>query len=1056
MNTKERESLAIGVSETIDDIYIKLNAFLKNCDNDFQKLCVYDEMAGALFGVIVECREKGDRANAYHIADKFLRRFEQENIELLAFCENSIIYITHIYREQYINAPENIRKNDISLMTNFVKLSILGFNIVPTKVAKEMANHEKFEGTIYEHIGLIAYAYILCNYSNVDDNMSEEERTTYITDLMEDEYSYMNSTYSNKSSLSSVENMYCIFTYRAYLEYQKHGDRDRFELVSEQFYQYLCARYGSHNASYTAFALNEYLSCVLFRGYFEYNIHYYFESSRILPIEALINYVYEDMETVFSNYSKTRAWQDAWMIKRFWENSAELYFFAGRFDKCFENSKKALKTLRYGDDYNSLTTIGFYWIKKGDRRKAELCFDAIFNKDIVQLGKFRIMIEDKLRIHLYFNTDIIESIQLYSKISQSQHMIEKQIALCEKVIQRIKESIDEYGDYSSKTIDLHKRVLLLMAYYHDVLSNFGESFKAYSALLQDFLFCSLSKEERIYIIAKKNISAVLAGVDVADNVQKLAELHAQQMIVTDNQESLESLKLINAIARGLIHLSYRNEDEYAIRIGEIVYGSKEELIDEAKKWFQQFFRSSEPFLQEVVAKSDLDVRAYAREYLTSARIYLGVADVNELKEAYDWISRYKTLLYERDSILKDTELHRPVTFNGVIDNLQAVISSDTVLIDYVEYIDEEGLNQYAAFVIGKDIIYFAPLQMNEKQLKEVQLLIENRDNNDIENRVRALLTLTYNGTIDELIKDKRKVLVCRDEGLEKIPLHLGFPNQIVHEIMHARMLLAEENETNASFTYANIFCNPSFNYTDEETDGELNLRNLPGSEIEGELIAANLGSYSRDVNKYEGQTATVRELKKVLSVDSGILHISTHHISDGGDLADPMKASKLCLAGANDWYNVQGDAIQEVEEGYITAEEISRMRMNVDLIVLDGCKTGNDRTVSGGGTYGLTRAFQLASPCSTIISYLLEDNDDLASVIFFQKFYDVYKTHQDVDEAISAARERLKNITLEEIQDEPYADHPNVRIMKLQHGDKYRPYDNPYYWSSYEVTGKWK
>jgi CHAT domain-containing protein len=100
-----------------------------------------------------------------------------------------------------------------------------------------------------------------------------------------------------------------------------------------------------------------------------------------------------------------------------------------------------------------------------------------------------------------------------------------------------------------------------------------------------------------------------------------------------------------------------------------------------------------------------------------------------------------------------------------------------------------------------------------------------------------------------------------------------------------------------------------------------------------------------------------------------IIHLATHGFVVGKDCTqghdNPLLCSGLALAGANR----RRTAGLEVEDGILTAEEVSALDLGgVEWAVLSACKTGIGEIAAGEGVFSLRRAFQIAGVRSVIMS----------------------------------------------------------------------------------------
>lgn len=151
---------------------------------------------------------------------------------------------------------------------------------------------------------------------------------------------------------------------------------------------------------------------------------------------------------------------------------------------------------------------------------------------------------------------------------------------------------------------------------------------------------------------------------------------------------------------------------------------------------------------------------------------------------------------------------------------------------------------------------------------------------------------------------------------------------------------------------------------------------LPGTRREGEIIGSITREHGWSVREYYGGEASEGRFKR-LDGSPVILHMATHGFfcSPGrpGDetvVENPLLRSGLVLAGANVSSAESSDVRGMVDDGFLTALEISATDLtNADLVVLSSCESGLGDVTDGEGVFGLRRAFRQAN-CRTLISSL--------------------------------------------------------------------------------------
>nr|MBN2277435.1 CHAT domain-containing protein [candidate division Zixibacteria bacterium] len=121
---------------------------------------------------------------------------------------------------------------------------------------------------------------------------------------------------------------------------------------------------------------------------------------------------------------------------------------------------------------------------------------------------------------------------------------------------------------------------------------------------------------------------------------------------------------------------------------------------------------------------------------------------------------------------------------------------------------------------------------------------------------------------------------------------------------------------------------------------------------------------ANDVREFCGSEAR-EEIIKGLDRPPRVLHFTTHGFfcsSENDDhekiLVNPLLRSGLALAGANRIIKDRTKPASGIEDGLLTAFEVSRINlMGTELATLSACETGVGETSSGQGVFGLRRAF---------------------------------------------------------------------------------------------------
>jgi CHAT domain-containing protein/tetratricopeptide (TPR) repeat protein len=190
-------------------------------------------------------------------------------------------------------------------------------------------------------------------------------------------------------------------------------------------------------------------------------------------------------------------------------------------------------------------------------------------------------------------------------------------------------------------------------------------------------------------------------------------------------------------------------------------------------------------------------------------------------------------------------------------------------------------------------------------------------------------------------------------------------------------------------------------------------------------------SAAAEIMKSKGMAATLKkgaeateESFKAIGTDGPsprILHLATHGFffpDPKGEQANnekafkvsdnPMIRSGLVLAGGNQAWKTGKPARPDLEDGILTAYEISQMNLsNTELAVLSACETGLGDLVGNEGVYGLQRAFKIAGVRYLIMS--LWQVPDFQTQVFMTAFYKNWlEEKMAVPEAFRATQAELR------------------------------------------------
>lgn len=204
---------------------------------------------------------------------------------------------------------------------------------------------------------------------------------------------------------------------------------------------------------------------------------------------------------------------------------------------------------------------------------------------------------------------------------------------------------------------------------------------------------------------------------------------------------------------------------------------------------------------------------------------------------------------------------------------------------------------------------------------------------------------------------------------------------------------------------------------------------LKWTEKEANSIESALKSGGFNINKFKGYDATEEAFKKLGENANSprVIHIATHGYffpdpkeikSDILPVAanleairvneNPMIRSGLILAGANYAWANNKPAVEGIEDGILTASEISLLNLsNTELVILSACETGLGDIKGNEGVYGLQRAFKIAGVKYLIMS--LWQVPDFQTQELMTTFYGKWlQDKMTIPEAFRTAQNEMK------------------------------------------------
>lgn len=392
------------------------------------------------------------------------------------------------------------------------------------------------------------------------------------------------------------------------------------------------------------------------------------------------------------------------------------------------------------------------------------------------------------------------------------------------------------------------------------------------------------------------------------------------------------------------------------------------------------------------------------------------------------------------------------------DSVRAALGKNEVMVEYVAYNDFNGLKdddvvrRYAALVLRGDMDapQFVPLCTAD----EIEPLVHGNpdvvyDGGEVSERI---IDLVWN-PIMEYVHKGDKVWFSPDGCLYKLALE-NIPDRKgktlgkrykMNRCSSSRQICdktAEKSYRNAVLYGGLVYDmdeqsmrNSSRNYSSSESRGYIpafeandgtrkGWSYLPGTKQEVDDIMSILKKNKIDYKYFSGEDGNEESFKALSGTDVSILHIATHGfylpenqaekvelisqprwMNDKSLIEKALRRSGLMMSGGNCAWSL-GHGIEGIEDGVLTAQEISRMNLtSVDLLVLSACETGLG-DVANEGVFGLQWAFKNAGVGTIVMS--LWEVDDNATALMMKTFYRLLTQGKKKREAFEAAQNTVR------------------------------------------------
>ena len=550
-------------------------------------------------------------------------------------------------------------------------------------------------------------------------------------------------------------------------------------------------------------------------------------------------------------------------------------------------------------------------------------------------------------------------------------------------------------------------ILMKMKWYQDYNNN---------VYIQNFLTCSL------FLGDKEKITRFFGLFDLT------MLMTMPRIFFRTNEENYNYVWYEN-----IKNIEFYNFAAYKSNLSEIV---KSSYLSTA--FFKTISLQSSRLLNEYVRKSD-DEQLKSDYYQSQELKHKYIFGRETFEEQMQDYTEYERLF---DSVL--TKI--PNLSNEIIKKINAFAESKDVLYEN-EYVVEFCLipvydsvphhtDYFGAYILGKH--YSAPKLIKLAETTTIkELLTPSNDEMEFYSKLYSdeinnnLYNLIFK-PLDIFLKDAKTVyyspygilstinfdVLTDNNGFnlsQKYKLVRVSSSADIYSVRSRNLAASGSAELVGNINYDTAFYDTSRGYT----FGKLHHS---GKEIQS--IINILKQHNFSTTLLENKDANEQAVKQLSGKSPEILHFATHgfcldteekaankpfakNINTYSQKESAMVLCGLALSGANNVWKGKNALPNNVEDGILTAYEISQLDLsNTKLVVLSACETARGKIFPVDGVFGLQRAFKQAGAGAILMS--LWKVDDGVTAIFMQHFYKFLFETNDRHKALKLAQDEVK------------------------------------------------
>lgn len=421
-------------------------------------------------------------------------------------------------------------------------------------------------------------------------------------------------------------------------------------------------------------------------------------------------------------------------------------------------------------------------------------------------------------------------------------------------------------------------------------------------------------------------------------------------------------------------------------------------------------------------------------------------------ESIDLEEQISRLELEHDALLEEIRQNNPAwsrfAYPDVLslEEIQELCDRKTAVIEYA--FTYQGLS---IMVITKDDVFYSESPEDpdlrdsiDEEINAFRNSLTNMDDETTLKQYSAPLFEQLIAPIYQEIKGKEKLIIVPDRSLALLPfdalsnengnyLVQEFAIKMMPSVSVFELLPNPHRETKTELL---ALAGSGFEAGDGLFGSETqnSFAALPYTLIEVDSIAINF----EDAKILRNEQVTEAALKNLTLSDYKYIHFATH----GAINEISPSQSGLILSKKIQMESLFG------EDGYLNANEISRLQLNADIVVLSSCNTATGKVMNGEGLLGLQRAFLTAGASSVVAS--LWSIFDRSTPIFMNHFYKYLEEYEEKELGFFNRFRIWANWYEPELVDYKTLALRDAKLDMLDHPY----YSHPVHWASFVITGK--